>query len=303
MSASTSLLYVAASTGIVLGIFGSSYVLALRAALPRPLVGPRGLKRRRALDEVGLFAAIEPAVRQLAAWLVGLPLRSARARIEARLVQAGDWLGLCADEVLAMCLLSGLGCGTGAALLSKGLTSGSLPWVIASSVFGGMLPCLCLNAVALRRARLVSLALPSTIDLASLCMSAGLDFPRSIKQIVEHAPDSRAPMIEELGRILQELELGQTRKRALEHFAERVPTDRVRELVYSIVQAEEKGNPVSDLLSVQAQTQRLKRSIEIEESAATAALMLMGPMVLIFVCVLVLLLGPVVVRFSTEGFG
>ena len=102
---------------------------------------------------------------------------------------------------------------------------------------------------------------------------------------------------------MQELELGHSRRRALEHFAERVPTERVRELVFSVVQAEEKGNPVSELLSIQAQSQRLKRSIDLEESAANAALMLMGPMVLIFVCVIVLLLGPVLVRFANGGFG
>ena len=103
--------------------------------------------------------------------------------------------------------------------------------------------------------------------------------------------------------IVQELELGHTRRRALEHFAERVPSERVRELVYSVVQAEEKGSPIAELLSIQAQTQRLKRSIDLEESAAKAALLLMGPMALIFLCVIVLLLGPVVVRFSTGGFG
>lgn len=302
MSASTSWLYPAATLGIVLGVFGSSYILALRAALPRPSMGPRGLKRQRAIHDGGFFSRIEPILRKVAAWLALLPLGSLRARIEVQLLRSGDWLGLCADEILAMCLLSGLGSGSVVALLT-GLESGSLRWVLAASVFGLLLPSLRLEAVAKRRARRVSAALPSTIDLASLCMSAGLDFPGSIRQIVEHAPDRCEPMIEELGRIVQELELGHTRRRALEHFAERVPSERVRELVYSVVQAEEKGNPIAELLSIQAQTQRLKRSIDLEESAAKAALLLMGPMALIFLCVIVLLLGPVVVRFSTGGFG
>jgi tight adherence protein C len=302
MSASTSWLYAAATVGIVLGVFGSSYILALRAALPRPSMGPRGLKRQRAIHDAGLFYRIEPILRKVAAWLAPLPLGSLRARLEVQLLRSGDWLGLCADEILAMCLLSGIGSGSVVALLT-GLESGSLRWVLAVSVFGSLLPSLRLEAVAKRRARRVTAALPSTIDLASLCMSAGLDFPGSIRQIVEHAPDRSEPMIEELGRIVQELELGHTRRRALEHFAERVPSERVRELVYSVVQAEEKGNPIAELLSIQAQTQRLKRSIDLEESAAKAALLLMGPMALISLCVIVLLLGPIVVRFSTGGFG
>ncbi len=302
MSASSSWLYAAATAGIVLGVFGLSYILALRPALPRPTVGPRGLQRQRAIHDAGLFARIEPVLRQLAAWLALVPVAALRARIEAQLLRSGDWLGLSADEVLAMCLLSGLGWGSSLAWLT-GLESGSWLWVLGASVFGSLIPCLRLELVATRRARRVSLALPRTIDLVSLCMSAGLDFPGSIKQIVEHAPDPGDPMIEELGRIVRELELGHTRRRALEHFAERVPTERVRELVYSVIQAEEKGSSLADLLSIQAQTQRLKRCIDLEESAAKAALMLMGPMAFIFLCVIVLLLGPVVVRFSTGGFG
>jgi tight adherence protein C len=86
-------------------------------------------------------------------------------------------------------------------------------------------------------------------------------------------------------------------------FAKRVPTDQVRELVNSVTQAEEKGSPLSSVLSIQAQTQRLRRSVEAEETASGAALMLLGPMTLIFLCVIVLLLGPVVVRFISGGTG
>lgn len=298
MSALSSNLYLAGTVAICLGVFGLSYGFVCREALPRPHLGPRGQKRARAIDDSFLFARLEPVLRQLGAWLAVLPSSSVRARIDLELTRAGDWLGLCADEVLSMCLLSGLGAGSTVALLSD-----SALFVTTAPCLGAVLPWLRLRAVATRRARLVNLALPATIDQASLCMSAGLDFPRSIMSIVQSAANPREPMIEELDRIVQELELGHSRRRALEHFAERVPTERVRELVFSVVQAEEKGNPVSELLSIQAQSQRLKRSIDLEESAANAALMLMGPMVLIFVCVIVLLLGPAVVRFSDGGFG
>jgi tight adherence protein C len=89
----------------------------------------------------------------------------------------------------------------------------------------------------------------------------------------------------------------------MEGFAARVPTDQVRELVNSVVQAEARGTPLASVLTIQAQTQRLRRSIAAEETAAEAALMLLGPMTLIFLCVIVLLLGPVVVRLMTGSLG
>ena len=125
------------------------------------------------------------------AWLAVLPSSSVRARIDLELTRAGDWLGLCADEVLSMCLLSGLGAGSTVALLSD-----SPLLVTTAPCFGAVLPWLRLRAVATRRARLVNLALPATIDQASLCMSAGLDFPRSIMSIVQSAANPREPMIE-----------------------------------------------------------------------------------------------------------
>jgi tight adherence protein C len=134
-------------------------------------------------------------------------------------------------------------------------------------------------------------------------MSAGLDFPGSLRRIVGSAPDSAEPIVEELFRVLQELDLGLTRRSALERLANRVPTDQVRELASAIVQAEQKGSPLGPVLSIQAQTQRLRRSIAAEQIASDAALMLMGPMTLIFLCVIVLLLGPVVVRLMTGGLG
>jgi tight adherence protein C len=134
-------------------------------------------------------------------------------------------------------------------------------------------------------------------------MGAGLDFPGSLRRIVDCAANPREPIIEEFERILQELDLGHTRKGAMQGFAKRVPTDQVRELVNSVAQAEEKGSPLSSVLSIQAQTQRLRRSVQAEETASSAALMLLGPMTLIFLCVIALLLGPVVVRFMSVGVG
>jgi tight adherence protein C len=170
-------------------------------------------------------------------------------------------------------------------------------------LLGLLAPWAHLSSVARERARKVNRGLPAAVDLASLCMSAGLDFPGSLTKIVKSAADPSDPLVEEFRRVLQELELGYTRRRALEGFADRAPTEQVREFVNSVVQAEEKGSPLASVLTIQAQTQRLRRSIAAEEMASGAALMLLGPMTLIFLCVILLLLGPLIVRFMTGGFG
>ena len=301
MTSALDLLLVASVVLAVGGLSTLAYQLARHPSQRRPVLGTRGLERARAL-EAQLFRSIEPLVRYGAGWVERWPIQKLRERIDRRLLHAGSYLGLSADELLALSMLSAL-------------TFACLVWVlsqlfafpIALAMFGPLLGLLApwahLSSVARERARKVNRGLPAAVDLASLCMSAGLDFPGSLTKIVKSAADPSDPLVEEFRRILQELELGYTRRRALEGFADRAPTEQVREFVNSVVQAEEKGSPLASVLTIQAQTQRLRRSVAAEEMASGAALMLLGPMTLIFLCVILLLLGPLIVRFRTGGFG
>ena len=287
---------------IVGGTSGLALQLAKMPAAERPTLGARGLNRSKALRNGALFAALEPMVRLLAAWVALLCAERLRKRMRRSLTHAGDYLGLSEDELIGLCVLSGLGFGAVALVSCQRV---EIPRLLALGALGigAALPWFHVVGVAKARARAVGRGLPGAVELASMCMSAGLDFPGSLRRIVDSASDPSDPVIEEFARVLRELDLGHTRRSAMEAFAARVPTDQVREFVNSVVQAEEKGSPLASVLTIQAQTQRLRRSIAAEETASEAALMLLGPMTLIFMCVIVLLLGPVVVRFMMGGLG
>ncbi len=278
------------------------FQLAMVPTATRPTLGSRGLNRTKALRRDGLFALCEPLIRVVAAWVGALPVERIRRPLRRSLTHAGEYLGLSEDELIAMCGLSGLGLGMVGWLVCELLRLPGM-WSASALCVGVLAPWFRVLAVAQARARSVSRELPGAVELAAMCMSAGLDFPGSLRRIADSAADPNDPVIEEFSRVLQELDLGHTRRNAMEGFAARVPTDQVREFVNSVVQAEAKGSPLASVLTIQAQTQRLRRSIAAEETAAAAALMLLGPMTLIFLCVIVLLLGPVVVRFMTGGFG
>ena len=282
------------------GLFGLSFRIVRRAALVRPALGNRGLKRARALSEGVFFARIEPLLRHTAAWMGDLHVPRLRTSIARDLRRSGDYLGLCEDELLAMSLLSGISFAIVMAFITSALQLSQL-CVVSALVLGAMLPVFRVKAVASARASSVTRSLPGVIELAAMCMGAGLDFPRALRRIVESAADSSQAIIEELRRVLQELDLGHTRRAAMAAFSERVPSDEVRELVNSVVQSEEKGTPLARVLTIQARTLRLRRSVAAEETASEAALMLIGPMSLIFLCVIALLLGPVVLRVMTGG--
>lgn len=300
MNLSSNILLVAGGTCLLVGLFGVVLLLGSNPPIPRPELGSRGLKRHRALQGSGLFPIFEPLIRLIGGWLRGLPLAGLRATINQKIVHAGDFMGLAADELLAVCLVSSVSLG-GVVLVISNLAALPTSVALAAFVLGGFVPWFRLSASATERARLVNRALPAKVDLASLCMGAGLDFPGALRQIVDSAANKDEPIVEEFARLLRELELGYTRRRALESFGDRVPSDAVSEFVNSVVQAEEKGNPLSRVLTIQSKVQRMRRGVAGEEAAAKAALMLMAPTMVIFFVVVTLLIGPVVIRFMTGG--
>ncbi|MEM9189035.1 MAG: type II secretion system F family protein [Myxococcota bacterium] len=261
-----------------------------------PRVGLRGLKRQRAME--GPFAAIDPLVRMVASVLARLPIAPARRRLARSLRLAGDFMGLSADEYLALTAIFALVGGmVGLALLLV------KPWWVlipVCAVLGGLMPFGRMSDVAGSRQRAINQALPGAMELSALCMGAGLDFPGALRALLESAPKQRHPLYEELERILQELELGRTREQALTTFADRAPTSQVRDLVSAVVQAERKGTPLQDVLRIQADLQRKVRSNRIEENASKATVKMTVPMLLLLGATMIMLLAPPILKYLTE---
>jgi tight adherence protein C len=166
------------------------------------------------------------------------------------------------------------------------------------TLLGAALPYMQVSGAASERLRSIGRGLPYTIDLMALSMGAGLDFPGAVRQVVEKSSNPDDPIIEELTVVLQQLNLGQTRRQALTDFAARAPVESVTEFVNALIQAEERGNPVADVLSIQATVSRTRRSVRAEESAAKAGVALTGPLVLVFFSVLILMLGPAMMKLQ-----
>ncbi len=297
MTPSTEFLGVFSLALLVLALATVIYQFAKSPAELQPDVGQKGLKRKAVLDEQGLFNTIEPLMRWLARRIASLPITDTRDRINDQLRQAGEYLGLTADEYLSLCFISAIGMLIAGIVIDKLSGVGGL-LVLMFAGFGTILPHMQVSAEIERRFTQVNRGLPHAIDLVALTMSAGLDFPGALRQVTEKTADKRDALYEELTRILQELELGRTRKQALLSFAERAPTESVRDFVSAVVQAEEKGNPLAEVLQIQATMLRMRRSIAAEESAARAGVLMMAPLMLIFCTIMMIILGPFAVNIA-----
>lgn len=275
----------------VVALMALSYSVASAPTRVASRLGLRGLKRQRILTTNDAWATVEPIVRWLGVRLSGILSEERRADIDRQIGLAGDYMGLTADEYLALSLLSAIaGAGVGA-VAGWLLDLGSIT-IVLGVMLGGALPYLQISGVAQDRLKTVARGLPYVIDLMALSMSAGLDFPGAVRQVVEKSSNPNDPIVEEFTLILQTMNLGRTRREALLEFARRTPTDSVVEFVNSLVQAEERGNPVAEVLTIQAHVSRSRRSVRAEEMAAKAGVQLIGPLMLVFFCIMGLLMGP-----------
>jgi tight adherence protein C len=286
---------------LVLLAFAVSGVVATLASVPvppAPRLGHRGAERRRAFENGGLFITLEPLMRFVAGLVGVLSLDKLREHQERELRRADYCLGLTADELTALSLLSALLLG-GTALFVAPYAEASRVLAIPAAALGAILPSLQVQEVIRTRMKHVSRGLPHAIEIAAMCMGAGLDFPGALRLLAVPRAGERDPLVRELSLILEELELGHTRREALLNFAERVPTQAVRDFVNAVVQAEQKGNPLAKVIQVQGRVLNLRRSVAAEEAAARAGVLMILPMVLLVGCILLLLMGP----FFVKGIG
>jgi len=282
------------------GVFWLTFLAASAGPSERSRLGLRGLKRQRAIETVLAWSVLEPIVRWIGARLTGLVSDDFRRRANHKISLAGDFLGLLPEEAVALSLLSTLG-GLGLGLALAALSDMGNVVVIASTLLGAALPYFRIGSTAAERLKSINRRLPHAIDLLALSMSAGLDFPGALRQVVEKSSSPNEPLIEEFTLILQGLQLGRTRRQALEEFAERAPADAVVEFVGAVVQAELRGNPLVDVLRIQAEVSRRKRTVRAEESASKAGVAMAGPLMLVFLTILLLIVGPIVMRLQSSG--
>jgi tight adherence protein C len=276
--------------------FGLTCLVASVPVPPPPRFGHRGEARVRAVATNPFFRSSEAALRFVAGVVALLPLPRLRHKQELELRRANHPLGLTPDEYSAFSLISSVLLGATSALLAVA-TNTALEVTIPAFAFGLVLPQLQIQEIIRKRVKEITRGLPHAIEIAALCMSAGSDFPGALRLIATTGSDARDDALRrELSLVLDELDLGHTRREALRGFAERVPSPAVRDFVHAVIQAEEKGNPLAQVIQIQGRTLNQRRSVAAEEAAARAGVLMIGPLMFLLLAILLLLLGPFLVN-------
>jgi len=142
---------------------------------------------------------------------------------------------------------------------------------------------------------------PTSVDLAALIIESGLDYMTAFERIVKISTH-RTALEEELDKTLREVQLGYSRREALQRLAARTGLQEIRSFVGLIVQSDELGTSLVDLLRNFAADMRFRRLTRAERMAAQASTKMLIPLfIFIFPTVFIMMLAPMLYDLVKGG--
>ncbi|MEN6315144.1 MAG: type II secretion system F family protein [Clostridiaceae bacterium] len=221
--------------------------------------------------------------------------------LEKKIVKAGnpanmeakDWLSIQALMIVGLPVLT-LIIGR-----SSNMSAGNLlMFIIAEVALGFVLPGFILGKLLTARQKIILNSLPDVIDLLTVSVEAGLGFDGALLKVVDKKP---GPLASEFDKVLQEIKVGRQKKDALKDMAERVDLQDFTAFVGAVVQADQFGVGIANVLKIQAEQMRQKRRQRAQEKAMKAPVKMLIPMVLfIFPTLFIVLLGPVAIQLIEQ---
>lgn len=253
------------------------------------------------LDQPLISRVIRPMLDYLSKAMMRITPREMVSSLENKINKAGnhgnlavkDWVNIQAVLVIGIPMLTYI------ALRNTGISAGSmLLFLVAEAAMGFVLPGFILGKILTARQKKILNTLPDVIDLITVIVEAGLGFDGALIKVVEKKP---GPLAFEFNRVLQEIKVGRNKRDALREMAKRLDIQDFTTFIGAIIQADQFGVGIAQVLRIQSEQIRLKRKQRAQERAMKVPVKMLIPMVVfIFPTLFVVLLGPVVIKLIEQ---
>ncbi len=259
-----------------------------------------------ALSQAFWKRALWPAVRTVLRFAGRLAPKGSVDKMQQTLLQAGQPGGLTALDFFGLQLLLVLFFAAGCFLLfvrSATLLVAIRNVLIAAAV-GYFLPVYWLRTRVRRRRNSIRRALPDALDMLSIGVEAGLAFESALFKVGDQWDNA---LTREFRRAVMEMRVGTGRDDALKRMAARCGVPDLNSFVAVLVQSNQLGVSIAQVLNSQAAAMRVKQQQRAEELARQAGVKMVFPLVfLVFPAILIVILGPSVqplLSFFRSGLG
>ncbi len=148
------------------------------------------------------------------------------------------------------------------------------------------------------RKRAIVKALPDAVDLIVTTVEAGMSIDAALAEV---GTQTKGPLGDELKLAIRETALGRSRRDALLRLIDRTQVPDLRTFVQSIIQAEQTGIPIGQVLRTQAAQIRLKKRQRAEAEAQRAPIKMVVVLVLMVLpSMLMMIMGPALIRMANQ---
>lgn len=238
---------------------------------------------------------LRPLFRQIFLRLGSIAPKQSAEKVRKKLLEAGNPSGLGVAEFLGLRLFLAMALGgLGLLLVALGDSTVSTMMLLIGTLaaFGYLLPGIWLSRKVKQRKKEIVRSMPDAIDLLTISVESGLGFDPALMRVAEKWDNA---LTREFGRVLSEMRIGKPKREALRELANRVNVDDLRTFIGAIIQADQLGVSMAQVLRIQSEAMRVRRRQRAEELAHKAPIKMLFPMAfLIFPALYVIILGPAV---------
>jgi len=217
-------------------------------------------------------------------------------RIKTKLDVAGNPPKWTVDRVISLKFIGfviALGLALAASTILDVSTTRMMVACVVAALVGYNAPNIYLSQKGKERSANMRRALPDAIDLLTISVEAGLAFDSALSQV---ARNTTGPLADEFARVLQEMQIGLGRTKALRAMGDRTTLPDLRSFVSAMVQADAFGIPIGQVLRVQSSEMRVKRRQRAEELAMKIPVKILIPLMFcILPCLFIAVMGPAVI--------
>ena len=246
---------------------------------------------------------LRPSIESFSRTISSILPASVLADIQKQLVMAGNPMTAQTYNVfwaVMFCTFAGLGVIMFIALPGSLLLHKTL-FAIMFAAIGFIFPRMWLKGKVKARQKRVLKAMPDAMDLITTCVEAGLGLDAALARVAEK---SSGPLAEELSRMLRDVAMGKLRREAMTELDERIGVEELSSFINSVIQAEQLGVGIAQVLRVQSDQLRTRRRQKAEQAAHEAPIKMLFPLVLfIFPAFLLVILGPAAIRIAQSLAG
>lgn len=264
------------------------------------------MKKENPNDELSLplyTRVIKPIINDISRAISNIMPSEIKTKIEKKLIQAGNPLGFSVNRwiLFQLGLIVGFPIFTLIVALNGGADIKRIIIIIALEVaMGFFMPRFMLSKKIVERQNQITSQLPDILDLLTVSVEAGLGFDAALSRVVDKVPGQ---LSSEFFKAIQEMKVGTPRREALRNMTKRVNVPDLTTFIGSVIQADQLGVSIGNVLRIQSQQMRQKRRQRAQEKAMKAPIKMLFPLVFfIFPTIFAVLLGPIVIRLM-DVFG